>query len=515
MATQCLGSQNRTFSFVDQGNARRWGLWFLLCIHWVPQWVGEAAGQNLDNVRFMPMGGMRGGTVSIELPGKYEKWPVEFWAEPGQIRWAATEVPGKITASIPADAKLGVHWVRLISPDGVSALQRFIVGEEPEVLEVEPNDGYGQAQVIEALPVCINGVLSKSGDVDHYRVALMPGQVLRATLDAHRILGSPMDGCLELVDESGNVLAQNLDALGLDPRIEYRVERQGMYSLRVYAFPEAPDSTIGYAGGEKYQYRLRCAVDGKDDLLEGFAEGAVAIEEPSGRGDPWQGVNSGGSEFAFWGSFEAARDEDFLQWETKEPAFWRVTAKGLSLGSLVEPVVEILDGDGKVLGKQGESGEINDPSLVGQMKQPGVYRVGVRDLHGRFGPQYRYRLELVREHAVVRGTVASDAFIGKTDKPLEIEVSLERMHGCAEEATVRLVGLPATLVSEPVVSKMKEDSEKKVVLKVAFSGADAAAGAMQWSGPVGIEIQTTGREEKESVRSATTKQPWLWIRLAP
>ena len=226
-------------------------------------------------------------------------------------------------------------------------------------------------------------------------------------------------------------------------------------------------------------------------------------------------MNSGGSEFAFWGSFEAARDEDFLQWETKEPAFWRVTAKGLSLGSSVEPVVEILDGEGKVLGKQGESGEINDPRLVGQMKQPGVYRVGVRDLHGRFGPQYRYRLELVREHAVVRGTVASDAFIGKTDKPLEIEVSLERMHGCAEEATVRLVGLPATLVSEPVVSKMKEDSEKKVVLKVAVSGADAAAGAIQWSGPVGIEIQTTGREEKESVRSATTKQPWLWIRLAP
>lgn len=502
-------------SCVDRGSARRCGLWFLLCILWVSWWSGEVSGQNLDNVRFMPMGGMRGGTVSIELPGKYEKWPVEFWGEPGQIRWEATEVPGKISASIPADAKLGVHWVRLISPDGVSALQRFIVGEEPEVLEVEPNDGYSQPQVIEALPVCINGVLSKSGDVDHYRLALMPGQVLRATLDAQRMLGSPMDACLELVDESGNVLVQNLDTLGLDPRIEYRVERQGMYSLRAYAFPEAPDSTIGYAGGEKYQYRLRCAVDGKDDLLDGFAGGAVAIQEPSGRGEPSQVVNSGGAEFAFWGSFEAARDEDFLQWETKEAGLWKVMAKGLSLGSAVEPVVEILDGEGKVLVKQGESGEINDPSLVGQMKQPGVYRIGVRDLHGRFGPQYRYRLELVREQAVVLGTVANDVLVGKSDKPFEIEVTLERMHGCSEEATVRLVGLPATLVSEPVVSKMKEESEKKVVLKVVGSSAEPANGVVQWSGPVGIEIQTSGREEKQAVRAATTKQPWMWLRLAP
>ena len=530
MATRGCSSQNRISSCVEQAsieqpsveqpsveqwNACRSGLWFLLCIFWVPWFSGEVEGQNLDNVRFLPMGGMRGGTVSIELPGKYEKWPVEFWGEPGQIRWVATEVPGKISASIPADAKLGVHWVRLISPDGVSALQRFVVGQEPEVLEVEPNDGTSSSQVIEGLPVCINGVLVKSGDVDHYRVALMPGQLLRATLDAQRVLGSPMDGCLELVDERGNVLAQNLDTLGLDPRIEYRVERQGVYGLRVYAFPEAPDSTIGYAGGEKYQYRLRCGVDGKDDLLEGFSEGAVAIQEPSGRGEPSQVVNSGGPEFAFWGSFEAARDEDFLQWETKEAGFWRVTAKGLSLGSGVEPVIEILDGEGKTLGKQGESGEINDPSLVGQMKQPGVYRIGVRDLHGRFGPQYRYRLELVREQAVVVGTVANDVLVGKSDKPLEIEVTLERMHGCVEEATVRLVGLPASLVSDPVVSKMKEESEKKVVLKVVGSSGEPATGAIQWSGPVGIEIQTSGREERQTVRAATTKKPWLWLRLTP
>ena len=89
------------------------------------------------------------------------------------------------------------------------------------------------------------------------------------------------------------------------------------------------------------------------------------------------------------------------------------------------------------------------------------------------------------------------------------------MHGCVEEATVRLVGLPASLVSDPVVSKMKEESEKKVVLKVVGSSGEPATGAIQWSGPVGIEIQTSGREERQTVRAATTKQPWLWLRLTP
>ena len=43
-----------------------------------------------------------------------------------------------------------------------------------------------------------------------------------------------------------------------------------------------------------------------------------------------------------------------------------------SLGSPLDPVIEVLDGANKSLGKQGESGEIKDPVLVGQMKTAGV-----------------------------------------------------------------------------------------------------------------------------------------------
>ncbi len=484
--------------------------------------LNGVCGQNVENVRLVPMGGMRGTEVSIELPGKYEKWPVGFWGEPAQIQWIATEVPGRITAKIPMDAELGVHFLRIHSPESVSPLMRFVVGDIPEVTEVEPNDGFEKPQVVTALPMCINGVLQKSGDVDHYQVRLMAGEILQATLDASRSLASPMDGCLELVDQRGNVLAQNLDTLGLDPRLVFGARVEGIYSLRVYAFPEAPDSTIGYAGGDKYQYRLRCSVRSAndtsanpaatDDLVAGFSKGAQWIGEPSGREMPSSLTGTAGSSVAVHGVFETSRDEDVLLWQTSEPGFWKVTAKALSLGSPVDPVIEVLDAEGKSLAKQGESGEVIDPILAGQMKQPGSYRIAVRDLHGGFGSEHRYRLEIVQEYPVVRGTVGNDLLVGKPDKPIEIEVTLERTHGCDAEATVRLVGLPANYVCESVVSKLKEESEKKVTLKVV---AVQAGEQGVWSGPVGIEIQTAGRDIPEKVIATGTKQSWMWLRIAP
>ena len=203
----------------------------------------------------------RSGTaVTIELPGKFEKWPIAFWADPPQIQWSASETPGKIVATIPPDAKLGLHHVRLHSSESISPLLRFLVGDLPEVTEVEPNDSFSKPQVCDALPITINGVLQKSGDVDHYQFKGTRGQRFTATVDANRTLKSPMDACLELVDDRGNILAQNLDALGLDPRLQFVCPKDGIYVLRIYAFPETPDSTIGYAGGEKFLYRIRCRV---------------------------------------------------------------------------------------------------------------------------------------------------------------------------------------------------------------------------------------------------------------
>jgi hypothetical protein len=116
---------------------------------------------------------------------------------------------------------------------------------------------------------------------------------------------------------------------------------------------------------------------------------------------------------------------------------------------------------------------------------------------------------------LVLGTLANDILQGKLDKPTEIEVTLERTHGCIDEATVRLVGLGPEYTCEPAISKPKEESEKKVVLKVTATPKADGSTASAWAGPVWIEVETQGRNEKQLANAANTKQPYLWLRIAP
>jgi len=162
-----------------------------------------------------------------------------------------------------------------------------------------------------------------------------------------------------------------------------------------------------------------------DDLATGFQSDALAISEPSQREMPTVvTLVENQNRYAFYGALETPKDEDVLQIETKGAGFWKITAMAESLGSPLDAVIEVLGADNKSQAKQGESGEIKDPVLASQMKAPGVYRIAIRDLHGRFGAAFRYRLELENEFPVVLGTIANDVIQGKPDKPTEIEVTL-------------------------------------------------------------------------------------------
>jgi hypothetical protein len=59
-----------------------------------------------------------------------------------------------------------------------------------------------------------------------------------------------------VVDMRGNVLAQNLDSYGLDPVVAWQAKSDAEVIVRVYGYPAAPDSTISYASGDDYTYRL-------------------------------------------------------------------------------------------------------------------------------------------------------------------------------------------------------------------------------------------------------------------
>jgi hypothetical protein len=205
-----------------------------------------------------PAGGQRGATVAIAASGKLEVWPVKIWTDSPGLRFEAGEKSGTLTAHVAADAPLGPHLIRFYTADGASALRCFMVGDQSEVAEAEPNDESAKAQAVKELPVTINGQLERSGDVDCYAVQLQAGQCLVASVQGRR-LGSAIDPMLHLVSEDGTQLAFVHDGLGLDPLLVYRAEKTGRFIVRVSAFAYPPAAEVKLAGGKDAVYQSHFA----------------------------------------------------------------------------------------------------------------------------------------------------------------------------------------------------------------------------------------------------------------
>src|SRR5262245_8655582 len=231
-----------------------------------------------------PAGGQRGQSLTITASGSFSAWPPLVWVDRPGVTVVADKDKGKLNVQVAAEAVPGVYWLRVIDGEGGSQLRPFIVGTLPEVAENETNDLPDKPQPVEPR-VVINGKLAKSGDLDGFRVNLKAGQTLVASLGANTVLGSPMDAVLQVCElvqrKNGSgpalpaepfVMAENHDSVGLDPRLAFTAPADGSYLVRVFAFPAMPDSSIRFAGGDDYVYRLTLTTGGFIDHVLPLAQ---------------------------------------------------------------------------------------------------------------------------------------------------------------------------------------------------------------------------------------------------
>lgn len=214
-----------------------------------------------------PRAAQRGQTIDVTLVGKNIDESAKIWlgktgikAEIKQKTPVATVrfTGSGISANIPndprlvlsfeiaPDAPLGNHQIRLITPNGVSNPQNFLVGDLPEKNEQEPNSTQEEANMLE-LPVTVNGAVTSIDDVDIFHFNLRKGARLIIDIFAQRI-GSPLDSYIVLYDPNGNEVVKSLDGNGLDSFIDYTTQQAGTYSLHV--------RDVRYQGGGNYLYRL-------------------------------------------------------------------------------------------------------------------------------------------------------------------------------------------------------------------------------------------------------------------
>jgi hypothetical protein len=148
-------------------------------------------------------------------------------------------------------APLGVHHLRLLTQAGWSNPVKFLVGDLPELIEVEPNDVSDKAQRV-SFPVTINGRIERKGDLDRFVFRAGACEQLVFEVKAEE-LGSPLDARLTLYDAKGSELASNDDAdpnnrLNRDARLEFSFMDAGEYSLAI--------RDLSRLGGPDYGYRL-------------------------------------------------------------------------------------------------------------------------------------------------------------------------------------------------------------------------------------------------------------------
>src|SRR5690606_10233364 len=163
---------------------------------------------------------------------------------------------------LPENAEPGLGWIRIFNAEGTSSLLPIQIGLLPEISETEPNNTVSDAGPIESLPVTVNGVLHRGGEVDTFSVSLKKDETLVASLAAHEVLGSPVDAVLQLLTSDGYVAEQNHDHHGEDPQIVFTAPADATYLVRVFAFPAEPDSSIAFFGGESSVYRLTLTTGG-------------------------------------------------------------------------------------------------------------------------------------------------------------------------------------------------------------------------------------------------------------
>jgi hypothetical protein len=371
-----------------------------------------------------------------------------------------------------------------------------------------------------------------------------------------------MDAVLQVCREDGSVLEQNDDARGIDPQIAFEVPADGKYLVRAFAFPVTPNSTIGFAGAATFIYRLTVTTDGFVDhavplamqaeeespqqenkvslfgwnisdqakpltkqathgeYLVAFrpelsssielvpATHAVIAAADDSTADKPQAITLPAS---VTGRIGAPREEDFFQFTATKGQKITFRVESDSLGFLLDPLLQILSAEGKVIGEVDDSNRKRDCELTQTIPADGDYRLIIRDVYRHGGFRYVYRLTAAEATPDFALKLAADSFVLTAGKPLEVPITVERKNGFKGVIEISAQDLPEGVTADVVKSEAKGDSSKSVKL-VLKSDAGPISAPLRFVGSCKEPAELT-HHATFSLGSTTTQcsLPWLTV----
>ena len=176
----------------------------------------------------------------------------------------------------PPDPAYPLHHVTLqdVSHSGLDV--PLVVGDLPEIIEVEPNDERAAAVELK-WPLTVNGRFQQSNDADWYRVKLEANQKVWFETIAHRCIRSPIDTLIQVYDAGGKLLGENDDE-AFDPNYESYHDFKTTDSKLMFTAPAAGEFFVKVTeqtgvSGPRAIYRLSVAEARPDFRLSHFPDG--------------------------------------------------------------------------------------------------------------------------------------------------------------------------------------------------------------------------------------------------
>ncbi len=424
--------------------------------------------------------------------------------------------PLKAQIVIDKDATLGSREVRVVTPNGVSNSLRFYVGDLPEIMEDESGDTDAKAQTVTP-PITITGRINPSANEDHYRFHAIKGQRLICDVQGARI-GSALDGTLTLTDAQGKEVAQNEDAEGVDPVIDYTVPEEGDYILKL--------RDVRYQGGPNYTYRLSVGALPYLDSIYPFGaqrgqdvditlkgrnlDGAmtskltIAPDAPLGRQDIRAHTSVGFSNprpfeigdlpemseqepnntpekanvinlpVTINGRLDAEKDMDVFKFKLDAPTVIIFEVEARRFGSPLDAVLTLTDAKGNVRSRNDDDLGVDARIISPGNLEPGEYYLSLRDLLDHGGESYGYRLKAMVPPPDFRATFFPDTPRIHRGSCVPVRVEIERLGGFGGAVEIGFEDLPKGIGGKSVL--LVPDAPPATYLMLAAS-PDAAKGA--------------------------------------
>ncbi len=410
---------------------------------------------------------------------------------PGPVRWAVAGASG-------AGARTGVFWV----------------GTGPEVLEAPPADA---PQKLPALPVTVNGRLSRLEEVDRYRFTAPADGPVTCEVFARR-LGVNLNAAVTVRDARGVVVLDAVDTDGDDLAVTFRAAAGAEYVLSL--------SDLDFRGDRAFVYRLALTAGprvvatvplagrrGESRDVEfvghGVKTGGAGLESVTRRvafpadpaaailayklETPWgaapafdiplsdrpETVAEPGQTLALpaavTGVLDGASPEARFRCAGVKGEVWELALEARRFGSPLDVSLAVVGPDGKELARSDDLPGTTDAGLTLTLPADGPYTLVVSDLSGRAGSRAGvYRLTAERPAPDFTLTTAA-----RLNVPLggaaELVVTAARRGGHKGPIALTVAGLPEGVTVPPGLVIPADKSELKVSVKAAANAPAVAA----------------------------------------